>query len=153
MSSRRWRVARRRPTAMSTCCTPLAPGAHLGWAIEDLSAELADLLGRPVDLVSPRALNPRIRDQVLAEAQPFCQRRSIETVRTDFCFRAAALEVVVPDLPSHAPYLVGDHAPSGLSSVRGRHPGPYEPQALEHRNRVAGHHGDGCVTRHGSRTA
>jgi len=49
----------------------LAPGAHLGWAIEDLNAELADLVGRPVDLVSPRALNPRIRDEVLAEAQPF----------------------------------------------------------------------------------
>lgn len=38
-------------------CT-LAPGAHLGWAIEDLSAELAELLGRPVDLVSPRAELP-----------------------------------------------------------------------------------------------
>jgi predicted nucleotidyltransferase len=56
---------------MSTCCTRFAPGAHLGWAIEDLSAELAELLGRPVDLVSPRALHSRIRDQVLAEAQPF----------------------------------------------------------------------------------
>ncbi|MHB1010962.1 MAG: nucleotidyltransferase family protein [Propionibacteriaceae bacterium] len=49
----------------------LAPGARLGWAIEDLSEELAAVLGRPVDLVSRRALNSRIRDQVLAEAQPF----------------------------------------------------------------------------------
>lgn len=49
----------------------LAPGARLGWAIEDLSEELAEVLGRPVDLVSRRALNSRIRDQVLAEAQPF----------------------------------------------------------------------------------
>ncbi len=49
----------------------LAPGAHLGWAIEDLSEELAAVLGRPVDLVSCRALNPRIREQILAEAQPF----------------------------------------------------------------------------------
>jgi len=49
----------------------LAPDAHLGWAIEDLSAELSALLGKPVDLVSRGALNSRIRDQVLAEAQPF----------------------------------------------------------------------------------
>lgn len=49
----------------------LAPGVRLGWAIEDLNVELAGVLGRPVDLVSRRALNPRIRDRVLAEAQPF----------------------------------------------------------------------------------
>jgi predicted nucleotidyltransferase len=49
----------------------LAPGARLGWAIEDLSDELASVLGQPVDLVSRRALNRRIREQVLAEAQPF----------------------------------------------------------------------------------
>jgi len=49
----------------------LAPGARLGWDIEDLSEELAAVFGRPVDLVSPRALNSRIRDRVLAEAQPF----------------------------------------------------------------------------------
>jgi predicted nucleotidyltransferase len=30
----------------------LVPDARLGWAIEDLSAELSALLGRPVDLVS-----------------------------------------------------------------------------------------------------
>nr|WP_300148857.1 nucleotidyltransferase domain-containing protein [Propionicimonas sp.] len=49
----------------------LAPGTRLGWAIEDLSEELTAVLGRPVDLVSRRALNTRIRDRVLAEAQPF----------------------------------------------------------------------------------
>ena len=49
----------------------LAPGARLGWAIEDLTAELSAVLGRPVDLVSRRALNSRIRDHVLQEAQPF----------------------------------------------------------------------------------
>jgi uncharacterized protein len=49
----------------------LASGTRLGWAIEDLSDELAAVLGRPVDLVSRRALNSRIREQVLAEAQPF----------------------------------------------------------------------------------
>ena len=49
----------------------LAPGVRLGWEIEDLASELEAVLGRPVDLVSRRALNARIRDQVLQEAQPF----------------------------------------------------------------------------------
>ncbi|MGH3475792.1 MAG: nucleotidyltransferase family protein [Pseudonocardiaceae bacterium] len=47
----------------------LRPGVRLGWDIETLSDELADLLGRPVDLVSRRALHPRLRDRVLAEAR------------------------------------------------------------------------------------
>ena len=48
----------------------LAPDARLGWGIEDLADELAIVLGRPVDLVSRRGLNQRLRDQVLTEAQP-----------------------------------------------------------------------------------
>lgn len=48
----------------------LAPGARLGWAIEDLAEELAEVLGRKVDLVSRRALHTRLRDDVLAEARP-----------------------------------------------------------------------------------
>lgn len=48
----------------------LTPGSRLGWKIEDLSVELAEVLGRPVDLVSERALHPRISSQVLAEARP-----------------------------------------------------------------------------------
>ncbi len=47
----------------------LAPDTRLGWAIEDLARELSAVFGRPVDLVSRRALNARLRDQVLAEAQ------------------------------------------------------------------------------------
>lgn len=47
----------------------LRPGAQLGWAIEDLSAELTAVLGRPVDLVARRALHERLRDAVLAEAE------------------------------------------------------------------------------------
>lgn len=46
----------------------LAPGARLGWAIEDLSDELSEVLGRRVDLVSRRALHERLREAVLAEA-------------------------------------------------------------------------------------
>ena len=48
----------------------LAPGARLGWEIEDLALELESVLGRPVDLVSRRSMNPRIREQVLQEARP-----------------------------------------------------------------------------------
>lgn len=47
----------------------LAPGATLGWKIEDLAAELSRILGRPVDLVSRNALNERLRDDVLADAR------------------------------------------------------------------------------------
>lgn len=47
----------------------LAPEVRLGWEIEDLSEELSSILGRVVDLVSTRALNPRIRASVLQEAQ------------------------------------------------------------------------------------
>lgn len=49
----------------------LAPGARLGWTIEELSQELAVVLGRPVDLASRRALNPQIREQILAKAKLF----------------------------------------------------------------------------------
>ena len=49
----------------------LAQGRSLGWEIEDLSQDLAALFGRPVDLVSRKALHPLIRDQVLADAEPF----------------------------------------------------------------------------------
>lgn len=49
----------------------LAPGTRLGWAIEDLNEELAAVFGQPVDLVSRGGLNSRIRERVLAEAQPF----------------------------------------------------------------------------------
>ncbi|WP_370946447.1 nucleotidyltransferase family protein [Amycolatopsis sp. cg5] len=48
----------------------LAPGVQLGWEIEDLADELAKFFGRPVDLVSRRALHPLLRDDVLAEAKP-----------------------------------------------------------------------------------
>jgi uncharacterized protein len=49
----------------------LLPGRRLGWDVEQLSDELADLFGRPVDLVSRAALHERLRSAVLAEAQEF----------------------------------------------------------------------------------
>lgn len=49
----------------------LAPGAELGWEIEDLQDQLSDLFGRPVDLVSKRSLHRRLKTAVLAEAREF----------------------------------------------------------------------------------
>jgi hypothetical protein len=59
-----------RPSSDVDVLYVLRPGARLGWRIENLSDELSELFGRPVDLVSKRALHPRIRDDVLAEARP-----------------------------------------------------------------------------------
>ena len=47
----------------------LAPGARLGFAVNALEDELSTLFGRPVDLVSKRALHRLIRNDVLAEAR------------------------------------------------------------------------------------
>ncbi|MDO8392541.1 MAG: nucleotidyltransferase domain-containing protein [Actinomycetota bacterium] len=47
----------------------LAPDARLGWAIESLADELAEVIGRPIDLVSRRSLHRRLRDGVLADAR------------------------------------------------------------------------------------
>lgn len=48
----------------------LSPGRNLGWEIEQLTDELSALFGHPVDLVSLRALHPRLKPAVLAEARP-----------------------------------------------------------------------------------
>lgn len=48
----------------------LAPGARLGWEIEDLSDELAVIFQRPVDLVAERSVNRYLRESVLDEARP-----------------------------------------------------------------------------------
>lgn len=47
----------------------LEPGARLGWEIEDLSDTLAEIFGRPVDLVSRAALHPMLRAAVLGEVR------------------------------------------------------------------------------------
>ena len=48
----------------------LLPGRRLGWEIEDLTDELSELFGRPVDLLSRAGLHERLRATVLAEARP-----------------------------------------------------------------------------------
>jgi len=40
-----------------------------GWEIVDIEYELSAILGRKVDMVPERHLNPRIRDQILASAE------------------------------------------------------------------------------------
>jgi predicted nucleotidyltransferase len=47
----------------------LAPGSRLGFAVNQLEDELVELFGRPVDLIAKKALHPRLRATVLAEAQ------------------------------------------------------------------------------------
>ncbi|WP_417564614.1 nucleotidyltransferase family protein [Microbacterium sp.] len=48
----------------------LKPGARLGFALFDLEDELAELFGRPVDLVARNAVNEYMRRQILHEARP-----------------------------------------------------------------------------------
>jgi hypothetical protein len=59
-----------RPASDIDVLYTLRPGRRLGWEIEQLADELAALFGRPVDLVSRRALHAALREQVLAEARP-----------------------------------------------------------------------------------
>ena len=49
----------------------LAPGVRLGWAglLKELTDELEQILGHPVDPISRNAIHARLRD-VLAEAKP-----------------------------------------------------------------------------------
>jgi len=47
----------------------LRPGRRLGWEVEQLADELADLFGHRVDLISLRALHPLLQPSVLAEAK------------------------------------------------------------------------------------
>jgi len=63
-------TARREATAESDIdlLYTLAPDSKLGWAIEDLNDQLAEALGRPVDLVSKKYLHKMLRDQILLDA-------------------------------------------------------------------------------------
>ena len=47
----------------------LDPGHELGWEIADAEAELGQVFGRPVDLVSKRSLHGALRPRVLADAR------------------------------------------------------------------------------------
>lgn len=47
----------------------LAPDARLGFALFDLEDELAEIFGRPVDLLSKDSVHRLIRGEVLAQAK------------------------------------------------------------------------------------
>jgi predicted nucleotidyltransferase len=47
------------------------PGATPGLAFFGMQDELADIVGRPVDLCTPGCLKPRVREHVLRSAQDF----------------------------------------------------------------------------------
>ena len=47
----------------------LRPGARLGFAIDDLEDELAELLGRRVDLVARKAVHPLLRPGIEEQAR------------------------------------------------------------------------------------
>ncbi|MDH4117974.1 MAG: nucleotidyltransferase family protein [Acidimicrobiia bacterium] len=44
--------------------------AEIGFRLFELEDALSELFGRPVDLISERALHPLLRDAVLSEAVP-----------------------------------------------------------------------------------
>ena len=46
--------------------------AHTGLNFITMQDELAEMLGRPVDLATPAMLNTRIRAKILASAQTVC---------------------------------------------------------------------------------
>jgi predicted nucleotidyltransferase len=58
------------PTSDVDVLYELVAGRRLGWEVEDLTDDLADIFGRPVDLVSVTALHHRLKSAVLAEAHP-----------------------------------------------------------------------------------
>lgn len=47
----------------------LLPGRHLTWEVVDAAEEMSEILGRPVDLVSRRAVHPLLREHVEMEAR------------------------------------------------------------------------------------
>ncbi len=52
------------------------PEVSVGWRIVDMEEELSDLLdGRTIDMVRTSALNPRLRDPILASVQVLYEQR------------------------------------------------------------------------------
>ncbi len=55
----------------------LRPGRKLGWEIEQLAEDLAGLFGRKVDLISLRAVPPRLKHAVFADSRLLYAARSL----------------------------------------------------------------------------
>jgi uncharacterized protein len=59
----------------------LAESSNIGWEIVDLEVELAQLFGRPVDLVSKKYLRQRFAERVLPEARQIFPLRRVFLTR------------------------------------------------------------------------
>jgi predicted nucleotidyltransferase len=57
-----------RPDSDVDVLVDFEPGQTPGWGFITLGDELGDLLGRRVDLHTPRSISPYFRDQVMREA-------------------------------------------------------------------------------------
>lgn len=62
----------------------LKPHVRLGFGFFDLEDDLAEVFGRPVDLVARPSINKHLREQVLTDVHPLCAyapaARAIEDV-------------------------------------------------------------------------
>jgi predicted nucleotidyltransferase len=58
-----------RPDSDVDVLVEFEPGTRLGFAFFDVQEELSQILGRRVDLRTPRELSKYFRDEVLAEAE------------------------------------------------------------------------------------
>ncbi len=58
-----------RPDSDVDVLVEFEPGTRLGFAYFDMQDELSTILGRRVDLKTPRELSQYFRDEVLAEAE------------------------------------------------------------------------------------
>ena len=57
------------PTSDVDVLVEFEPGARVGWEIITIQDELAALLGRPVDLLTPGSIRPAYRDEILSSAE------------------------------------------------------------------------------------
>lgn len=45
------------------------PGVRIGWDFVTVQDELAEIFGRPIDLMTPDAIRPAYRDEILSSAE------------------------------------------------------------------------------------
>lgn len=63
-----------RPDSDVDMLVEFEPDAHVGWEFIDIQDELSLLLGRSVDLHTPKSLNPYFREKVLQSVQVLYER-------------------------------------------------------------------------------
>lgn len=68
----------------------LLPGRHVTWEVVDAAEEMSEILGRPVDLVSRRAVHPLLRERIETEARSLCAVVHLPPSRRDGSRRASS---------------------------------------------------------------